>query len=275
MVRGAWQWIRQGRHSNRLLIVVAVVFGLITAVFVYAALSDGGEEEKVSTGPSATMKVVVAERHISARTKITADMLDVKEIPADVGLRGVYSDTTPLVGRLTVQSIEAGEPILPVKLTEEGHEEGLAFVVPPGKRAISVEVSQVIGAGGLIVPGDYVDVIAVLDEDEVGRDKAVTILQNVQVLAVAQNVQDVVAQSDGAISGQDGGDGAVSTIGSRDNDAEADPDAQTVTLATTLEQAQLLFLAENKAELRLVLRAFGETEVQPVTESNFTAYGAE
>jgi Flp pilus assembly protein CpaB len=55
------------------------------------------------------------------------------------------------------------EQLLSTKLYLQNDQSGLAFMVPEGMRAVSVGVTEVIGSGGMIVPGDHVDVIAVFE----------------------------------------------------------------------------------------------------------------
>jgi pilus assembly protein CpaB len=97
----------------------------------------------------------------------------------------------------------AGEQVIPSKVTATGaaiadvENPPLAYVVPEGMRAVSVEVSSLIGASGLIRPGDYVDVILTVKiqgseggstagrlQDQVAK----TVLQNAQVLSIDQSL---------------------------------------------------------------------------------------
>ncbi len=143
--------------------------------------------------------------------------------------------------------------------------------MPEGKRAVAVGVTEVIASGGHISPGDYVDVIGLFEvyaptdangnptgsgpRDTAGKDQgdkpkvytAVTLLQNIQVLAVAQN------------------DDASLQPGSEKKSNGKPDQAKSVTLAVTPEQAEKLTLAENIGELRLSLRPFGDTEERKVT----------
>src|SRR5437867_1713517 len=62
----------------------------------------------------------------------------------------------------------------------------IADMIPAGLRAMSLALTELDGAGGLIVPGQYVDVVAVFKKDTLGKDQSMIILQDVLVLAVAQ-----------------------------------------------------------------------------------------
>ena len=50
------------------------------------------------------------------------------------------------------------EPILPMKLASKEAGAGLPPAIPPGLRAVSVRVNEVIGVAGYVLPGTRVDV---------------------------------------------------------------------------------------------------------------------
>jgi Flp pilus assembly protein CpaB len=65
---------------------------------------------------------------------------------------------------------------------------------PPGKRALTISIDSLAAVGGLVNPGDFVDVLAHLKvpenlEDEKSETTKVTsvLFQNIQVLAVGTN----------------------------------------------------------------------------------------
>jgi pilus assembly protein CpaB len=158
--------------------------------------------------------------------------------------------------------------------------DALAFVIPQGMRAISIKADQVLSAGGLVLPGDYVDILGVFNvEDQKGEEREAylvrTILQNVEVLAVAQTIADVPpAEEDGA----DGGENAASTQEqrARGSEAEPNPEATTRTLLVQPEQAEWLFLAEANGTLRAIVRGFGDSDaldVRPIIETELLPSG--
>jgi pilus assembly protein CpaB len=65
------------------------------------------------------------------------------------------------------------------------------MLVRPSMRAASVEVNQVSGVSGFVLPGDRVDVLVTVEPRGGDRDEAVTrtILQNVEVLAAGQKTE--------------------------------------------------------------------------------------
>jgi len=92
-----------------------------------------------------------------------------------------------------------------------------------------------------------------------------TILQNLEVLAVDQEVEQVVPEgssADGTAPAD--GDGTVSQRALIDR-ADPNPEATTVTLSVTPAEAQTLAMADEKATLRLSLRPFGEEQQASVS----------
>jgi pilus assembly protein CpaB len=133
-------------------------------------------------------------------------------------------------------------------------------------RAISISADQVLSAGGLVLPGDYVDIIAVFnvknsqgDEEEAYFVR--TILQNVQVVAVAQKLADTPAAGDES---------------GKKSDSKPDPEATTLTILATPEQAEFVFLAESNGTLRAVLRSYGDAGTEtprPIVETELWPAG--
>jgi pilus assembly protein CpaB len=261
-------------RANRRYLALALILALLSAVLVYTAISHAGGED--GTTPVSVTTVVVAKESIPARTEILSSMVELRQVP--INARGDFAlgSIEEVVGKVTRYPLAINEQVLSSKIVSadsptEG--EALSFIIPEGMRAISISTNQVLSAGGLILPGDYVDILGVFDlESEAGDKKETrdafyvqTILQNVEVLAVAQTIVDIVP-----VDGEENGE-AVSSQSQRARNTEEEPlpDAATVTLLATPEQAELLFLAESNGMLRAVLRGFGdaqEQEVRPITE---------
>lgn len=259
-----------GARANRKFILFALALGALGAVLVYAAFSR--TQSSTGGGAGANTPVVVAKTDIAARTKITESMIEVRLVGADARSDLAFTDTAAVVGQVTRFPIAASEQVLSSKVvslaaTSATTGRSLSFVVPQGKRGIAIKVSEVANAGGLILPGDYVDVLVVYDiefqsdpKDPTKREKAesylvLTLLQNVEVLAVQQSVVDVVPEATPTA-----GDQRV-----RNSEAKAVPDAITVTLALSPEDAQKIYLAESNGRIRLALRPFGDADQPSLT----------
>jgi len=261
--------------GGKVAVALALVIGLATSYAVYQYVNGVQQEAK----PIPMAQVVTAAREIPARTVVTTDMLRVAQIPAVSKLPQAILDPSQATGKVSKLPISTGEQVLTDKLFGDRVESGLAFVVPPGKRAVSVAVTEVVGSGGLIVPGDDVDVVAVLDlvkapaadqkpggspqpsasPSALPESEAVAqyILQNVEVLAVAQKVE-----GDTPAPTSNGSNPLVPARSQPPQPATqqplAQPGAHTVTLAVAPDEAARLILAEDKGRIRLVLRAHGD-----------------
>ncbi|MGB6836589.1 MAG: Flp pilus assembly protein CpaB [Dehalococcoidia bacterium] len=265
---------RSTGRTNRSYLALAVLLAVLSAGLVYAAISRVGGED--GGGPLSVTTVVVAKEAIPARTELLGSMVELRQVPINARGDLALSSVEEAVGEVTRYPFAANEQILSSKIVTAdvpAGGEALSFIIPEGMRAISISTNQVLSAGGLILPGDYVDILGVFDlETQAGdgtetRDTSYvqTILQNVEVLAVAQTIVDMAP-----VGGEEDGE-AISAQSQRARNTEEEPlpEATTVTLLVTPEQAELLFLAETNGILRAVVRGFGDAEeqdVQPITE---------
>lgn len=228
--------------SNKKVLLLALIFGLLTAV----ALNFYLKSVKDAALNLPTKKVAVAVVTIPARTLVTADMITFKSIPADYVHGSAATDANQVVGYTARTEIEAGEQILQTKLVaRETSGNTLSYSVPLGMRAIAISVSDQTSVGGLLTPGDRVDVMGTVDVEEQSKDPNVNpvkhtmthlIMQNIEVLAVGRNYTDPGAlQGDKKDQNQGGG--------------------TTVTLAVPADKTQFLVAIADKGKLTLALRS--------------------
>lgn len=268
-----------GGRRGKIIIFVALALGLVSAMLVYVLLSGSDNGEGTTTTTGATQSVVIATEDIGAGKHITSSMVKLRAISENAVHPNAYTDAESVVGQVARYPIAADEQVLINKVTSSylattaAGDVPLAYIVPEGMRAMAVEVEQVVSAGGLVLPGDFVDVIMVatiesdlpppLNESHL----ALTILQNVEVLAVDQDIAEVVPEGS-AESEEDGsaGDGAEVTAQRVPIDQpDPNPEAITATLAVTPDEAQILAMADALADIRLTLRPFGDSGEQVIS----------
>jgi pilus assembly protein CpaB len=253
------------KGGNKLPLILAAVLGLIAAGLAVIYLSSAKDEAGPSTSNSggSGVPVVVAASDIAAGTRLSAEMLAVKNVPQADQLSGAFGSTEGLVGQVTKVNLVLGEQIIQTKVinsetvSEFGSNPPAALLLEPGQRGVSVTVSSLIGAGGNIRPGDFVDVIAVVSVAPAAVDPnaqgttdqvAVTILQNVKVLAIDTERTNADA-----------------TASSNAEEAkEEKADATTATLAVIPAHGEVLVMADECAKqhggrLALALRGPGDT----------------
>src|SRR5687767_4707597 len=109
-------------------------------------------------------------------------MLKVVNYPKASGPAEAYSSLDSVVGQTTKIFLGEKEAVLATKLSTIGG--GLSMLVRPTMRASSVTVNLVSSVSGFVVPGDRVDMLVTVDNQQ-GSDQAITrtILQNIEVLA--------------------------------------------------------------------------------------------
>jgi pilus assembly protein CpaB len=242
---------------SRLLILAAGVCAAVAAVLVFVALQHRSD---ISPQPTlGLVPVVVAARDLNSNTTLTGDLLIIKSVPPDVALSGAFERTEALLGKATRYPVSQGQQLTSSVIGAGAvpNDNDLSYALPPGKRAVGVEVSEVTGVGGLLLPGNSVDVIAVFSSTTAGATKAVTLLQNVVVLAVGQEAQRPAPRAE---------DGATNDTAAASGDAKRQPDATTVTLAVTPAEAQVLAVAQDNGKLWLTLRPSGDSEAVPLAE---------
>ena len=220
------------------LLALALLTGLAAAV--YAA------QWVAQRGTLASSKVVVATVDIPLGSKITTPMLSIIDWPQGSIPAGAFNDTQQLQDRVVKVGVLRGEAVLEGKLAPEGTKGGLAAVIAPGKRAMTVRVNDVVGVAGFALPGNYVDVVVNAQQDKAGKADdshqiSKTVLENVLVLAVAQE------------AGRD----------------ETTPKVvSAVTLELLPEDAEKLDLARSVGSLSLVLR--NQVDKAPVGTTGIT-----
>ena len=279
-----------GDKSQRLVFYLGIVLAAIAAVLVFiSANSNGGG----GGGTGSKVAVVTANETIPPQTRVTSDMLGITFVDPDEALGGAFSSPGQVTDRVTTQEVAAGAQIQ-FEAVSSSVGEGVTFVVQPGSRAISVEVSEVVTAGGNLKPGDHVDVVGIFEVPDVAAANhllqilglnyevvdppriapirpageednegnfveddlvlTVTMLQNVKLLAIAQSLTEATA----------GGTAA-------DEAAEADPNprAATATLELTPQQAQEITWSDQFGTLRMDARAVGDSAIVDVIPTLF------
>jgi len=137
-------------------------------------------------------------------------------------------------------------------LSDESFEAGgpLARMIRPDERALAVAVDEVIGVGGQLTPGDYVDVLLFLHQDA-GNPQ-----QSVQVVVPAMRLLSVGDQlgltNDGLPATPS------STADERLRQAQSHGNARTVVLAVPQVLLSRLMLATQVGTLRLAVRSADE-----------------
>lgn len=169
---------------SKSILVLAVALGFLAALAGYAGLKATAAQVAQNTSKH-FVPVVVAATDLTFGTKLDRAQLRVAKYPKESVPAGAFSDIDSVAGQTSKIFLAGKEPITATKLSSRGG--GLSMLVRPGFRATSLEVNQVSGVSGFVLPGDRVDVLATVDGRGANTEAVTkTILQNAEVLASGQ-----------------------------------------------------------------------------------------
>lgn len=81
----------------------------------------------------------MARQQIPVKSQITAQMIELKDIPSTYINEQAAVDSNEVIGKIAKSEIFPGEQILRDKLAKDKElSDGLAFLLQPGKRAVTV-----------------------------------------------------------------------------------------------------------------------------------------
>jgi pilus assembly protein CpaB len=173
-------------NRTRLLLIgfVALALGAVVSFAVYRALQAraGGD-----TPPG--VDVVVAANDIAVGAKVEDKDVRIARFPAADLPPNCFHLKSSVVGRGALLPIAKGEFFLPGKLAGENAGSGMPSLIPPGMRAVSVRVNEVIGVAGFVVPGTRVDVLLTGNPSGSNQQQTSTVLENVAVIATGQKLE--------------------------------------------------------------------------------------
>jgi pilus assembly protein CpaB len=167
-----------------------------SAIFAVFLLYSWSQEQKASVHKKygAKKQVVIASKDITEMEPIDESMIEVSEAPEDFVQPKALQSPEQAIGQLAAAPIKKGEQILNTKLLPPGKDSGLSMQVSPGKRAFTIPANDIQMIARLVKPGDRIDLITAVDMGQgIDKKKEVrTIMQDVPILAVGQNIVDTI-----------------------------------------------------------------------------------
>jgi len=229
-------------NRNRLLMigVVSLALGLFLSFAVYSNM-----KARFQPGPQQGVAVIVAAKDLPVGNKIGNDDLKTVHIPEGSFPQNAIRNKSEVMDRGVVIPISAGEFILNNKLAAEKAGAGLPSLIPPGMRAVSVRVNEVVSVAGFVLPGTRVDVLLTGNPSGGNEQQTTTVLENVAVLATGQRLE---------------------------RNSAGDPEnAAVITLLVSPDDAQKLTLASTQGRIQLSLRNPLDTKSQELASVNTNA----
>jgi pilus assembly protein CpaB len=209
-------------------ILVALILGSAAAALGYYQVEI---HRKEATRGWQLQNVMVAASDLQPGSYLASDSVKVSKMPRKFIYESVLvpADMEVALGREIVVPIKRGEPLHWYQLQGVRSLERLSKAVRKRGRAISMQVSERSSVGQWVRPNDHVDVLGTFRDPNSNQMVAVTLLQNVIILATGQTTS--------------------ATQGTR-----ADRTYRTVTLLVLPEEAEIVVLAQELGSLYLSLR---------------------
>jgi len=187
-------------NKARLAIVaVALLGGGAAAMLVGGSPPPSEPETRIVVEKTSMDGVLVAARNIDVGTRIQPGDLKWAEWPKDsIAPELIRRSSEPKSLEEYNEAVArsqffADEPIRRERLVQGQRSGFLAASLPPGYRAVAITIDQTgaTSAGGFILPNDRVDVISTTRDGGSSESfESRTLLSNIRVLAVGQNVQE-------------------------------------------------------------------------------------
>lgn len=202
------------------------------------AAETTGQADQEQAAPS--YEYWVLRQPLNAGEALSEENLAVVTSPTQIS--DALSAEQDVLGRELRRYARPGELLSNHHLESGG---SLPANLPAGQRAIAIAVDDVVGAGGLLQPGDRVDVVTAFRRSDKDAPVALVMLRDVPVLAVY-----------GSLSA--GGDDAEETARRRNN---------TAVLSVPEERVSALMLASSEGKVRLAVVA-GERGDMPAGDTD-------
>jgi pilus assembly protein CpaB len=187
-------------RTRLIILAIAVIAGVVAAILFQRPKQPPTVTTQRMAEPTVSVLVAAAEIRVGDRVE-SSSMRWINWPAADVPDGVIRKDKAPaaeqeLARQLARETILTGDPIRRERLIATDGTGFLAAVLPAGKRATAIAIDKrgTSTAGGFIMPGDRVDVVRTrqVEDDNQPSENHVseTILRNVRVLAIGQNVRE-------------------------------------------------------------------------------------
>ena len=173
-------------NRTRLLMIgaLALALGVFVSLFVYKNLQG-----RVPSNSEPGVDVVVAADDIQVGARVEDHDVRIVKYPRFRAARRDLQQESQVLGRGVILPISKGEFILPSKLAPENAGSGLPSLIPPGMRAVSVRVNEVVSVAGFVGPGTRVDMLLTGTPNGSSEAQTTTVLQNVAVIASGHTLE--------------------------------------------------------------------------------------
>lgn len=230
-----------------LLGMLALLFSMSAALGVYLFVRRPVAKPRVET-----VSIVVTSDVVQRGVTLSPEMLTRRDWPKEFVPKDAIHELEEAVGRTVWIPMVPNDVVVESKLASKGAGRGMASLIPPGMRAVTIQTPNVAtGVAGFVLPGNKVDVLWTMQQavqnDQTGGGSTATLLQNIEILAVDQTIE-------------------------MPYENKVDPrDLRSVTLLVSPTDAAKLDLAQNRGTLRLSLRNPEDTRTDAMAMTTLSA----
>jgi len=217
-----------------IFVLLAGFAALVAALVVYSALKK--REQMYKDAIAQSVDIVVAAHYLTIGSKLDQTSTKLTKWSKASVPPGAFTDAGSVMGQYTKTGFVENEPIVADRLFSGKMNAGpLPLLVPKRMRAMSVPVDEVSDIAGFVLPHAHVDIVVT-----VGAYSKI-VLQNVEVLATAQDIEKINDQPQVV---------------------------HTITVLVTPQDAERLALASGQGGLRLAMRNYDDSKVVNTSGSN-------
>ncbi len=215
-------------------LILAGMGAVLAAIVVFSAIRK--RESEVQRAMAHTVEVLVAANDIPLGAKLEPDSVKLVRWARDSVPQGAFTDPQAVAGSFARSEFVANEPVVASKLFMGEKTSGvMPLLIPAGMRAMSMPVDEVADIAGFVEPHTRVDILVAVagtgpNEPSFSR----IVLQNIEVLAVAQEIEHV---------------------------KDTPEVVKVVTLLVTPADAEKLTLASREGMLRLAMRNYSDSKI--------------
>jgi pilus assembly protein CpaB len=244
------------KPARLLILGVAVAAAGLAGLLAMSLAGRGSVVTQVKSvvEKEATINVLVSSSNLPVGARLDDKAVHWMAWPQGGVVQGFITETEKpdavkdMQGAVVRLPIFEGEPIRAEKIADS-NSRILSSLLPSGKRAVATEISVATGAGGFILPNDRVDVVMVRKAKTGDKYLTETVLNNVRVLAIDQQIQEK-------------DDGSKAVVGT------------TATLELTPDQTKVLAVAQQMADrLSLALRSVADAREQDTSAADYLLNG--
>lgn len=255
------------QKQRLIILIIGIILAAVSLVMVMSyidqqvKIKDQARKKVVAEQLANQVAVLVAKQDIPKGTTIEASILETAIYPDKFVQPNAATSLDRIAGMITIVPIAKGEQITLGKLmsVKEAAGGSLAMATPVGKRAITISVDNIASVGGMLRPGDYVDIIATLPvpvQTKEGKQESqvavVPLFQNVLILAVGQETGAMPISESGRYQ--------------KEEKKESSP---LITLALDPQDANLMSFVQEQGKIRLTLRSPSDAKIESIQPASW------